>query len=83
MNLIFASKLGFKVRQTNVSAQKIDGINWETYKMVFHLFRVWQRWWKEIFEEILLLVDVKLDIVLGMPFLTISYANVQFQAQDL
>ncbi len=39
--------------------------------------------WERFFEESFLLADVKSDIVLGMPFLTISNADVDFQAQDL
>ncbi len=38
---------------------------------------------ERFFEESFLLADVKSDIVLGMPFLTMSNANVDFQAQDL
>ena len=35
------------------------------------------------FEESFLLADVKLKIVLKMPFLTMSNANVDFQARNL
>ncbi len=35
------------------------------------------------FEESFLLADVKLDIMLEMSFLTISNADIDFQAQDL
>lgn len=38
---------------------------------------------KRFFKESFLLADVKPDIVLGMSFLTMSNANVDFQAQDL
>ncbi len=38
---------------------------------------------ERIIEESFLLADVKSDIVLGMPFLTMSNANVDFQAWDL
>ncbi len=38
---------------------------------------------ERFFEESFLLADVKPDIVLGMPFLTMSNANVDFQARDL
>ncbi len=38
---------------------------------------------ERFFEESFLLVDVKPNIVLGMPFLTMSNADVNFQAQDL
>ena len=38
---------------------------------------------KRFFEESFLLADIKLDIVLGMLFLTMSNTDVDFQAQDL
>ncbi len=38
---------------------------------------------ERVFRESFLLADVKPDIVLGMPFLTMSNANIDFQARDL
>ncbi len=38
---------------------------------------------ERFFEENFLLADVRPDIVLGMPFLTMSNADVNFQAWDL
>ena len=38
---------------------------------------------ERFFEKSFLLADVSLDIVLGMPFLTMSNADINFQAQDL
>ncbi len=38
---------------------------------------------ERFFEESFLLADVRLDIVLGIPFLTMSNADVDFQAWDL
>ncbi len=38
---------------------------------------------ERFFEKSFLLIDVKPDIVLGMSFLTISNANIDFQAWDL
>ena len=38
---------------------------------------------EKFFEESFLLANVKSDIVLGMPFLTMSNADVDFQAWDL
>ena len=38
---------------------------------------------ERFFEESFLLADVKPDIVLRMPFLTMNNANIDFQAQDL
>ncbi len=38
---------------------------------------------EKFFKESFLLADVKSDIVLGMPFLTMNNANIKFQAWDL
>ncbi len=56
----------------------------ETYGIVISTFFVLDKDERErFFEESFLLADVKPDIVLGMPFLTISNADVNFQARDL
>ncbi len=52
--------------------------------MVVSTFSVSDKDGKErFFEESFLLANVKPDIVLGMPFLTMSNADVDFQARDL
>ncbi len=38
---------------------------------------------ERFFEESFLLADVSPDVVLGMPFLTMNNADVDFQARDL
>ncbi len=84
MSQAFAQQLGLKIRKTNVGAQKIDGTTLETYKIVVSTFSVSNKDGRErFFEESFLLADVSPDIVLGMPFLTMSNADVDFQARDL
>ena len=84
MSLAFASQLGLKIWKTNVGAQKIDGTTLETYGMVVFIFSVSDKDSKErLFEEGFLLADVNPDVVLGMPFLTMNNADVDFQAWDL
>ena len=39
--------------------------------------------WEKFFEKSFLLADVKPEVVLGMLFLTMSNANIDFQAQNL
>ena len=52
--------------------------------MIVSTFSVSDKDGKErIFEESFLLADVKLDIVLRMSFLTMSNADINFQARDL
>ena len=66
---------------TNVEAQKIDGITLETYGIVVCTFSVLDKDGRErFFEKSFLLADVKPDIVLGIPFQTISNIDIDFQA---
>ncbi len=83
MSQAFAHQLGLTIRKTNIGAQKIDDTTLETYGIVVSTFFVSDKDGKErFFEENFLLADVKSDIVLGMPFLTISNADIDFQAWD-
>ncbi len=84
MSQTFVQLLGFKIRKTYVEAQKIEGTTLETYEMVVSTFSVSDKDRRErFFEESFLLANVRPDIVLGKPFLTMSNANVDFQARDL
>ncbi len=84
MSQAFAHHLGLTIRKTNVGAQKIDGTTLKTYGIVVSTFSVLNKDRKErFFEESFLLADIKPDIVLGIPFLTMSNADVDFQARDL
>ena len=80
----FAQQRGFKICNTNVRAQKIDGTILETYGIVVSTFSVSDKDGKErFFEESFLLADVSPDIMLKMLFLIMNNADVDFQARDL
>ncbi len=84
MSQAFAQQLGFKIRNTNVGAQKIDGTTLEIYEIIVSTFSVSDKGGRErFFKESFLLADVRPDLVLGMPFLTMSNADIDFQARDL
>ncbi len=84
MNLAFAQQLGLKICKTNVGAQKIDGTTLETYGMIVSTFSVSDKdGRKSFFKESFLLADISPEIVLEMPFLTMSNADVDFQSRDL
>ncbi len=84
MSQALAHQLGLKIRKTNVGAQKIDGITLETYEIVVSTFSMLNKDGRErFFEENFLLAAIKPDIVIEMFFLTMSKANIYFQAQDL
>ena len=84
MSQVFAHQLGLTIWKTNVGAQKIDGTTLEIYGMVVSIFSMLDKDSRErFFEESFLLADVKQEIILRMLFLTMSNANVDFQARNL
>ena len=77
MTLGYASNLGLKVRPTNLRAQKINGSTLETFEMVLASFQVEDMLKKaRFFQEMFLLADLSIKVVLQMPFLTLSNANI-------
>ena len=84
MTLAYASKLGFKFYHINVGAQKIKGSILETFGMVLVNFQVEDKLGRvRFFQETFLLADISVKVVLGMPFLTFSNANIQFVKKKL
>ena len=84
MHPTFAERLGLVVRTTNVGVQKIDGTTLETYGMVVAAFSVNDQADRvRFFEETFLVANVSPDVVLGMPFLTLSGANIDFLKKEL
>ena len=78
MSPAYAKRLGLKTWKTNVGAQKIDGSALETFGMVIADFRVEDKSGRpRFFQETFLVADTKFEVVLGMPFLKISNANVR------
>ena len=79
MSPAYAEKLGLKTRKTNVGAQKIDGSTLETFGMVIADFQVEDKSGRpRFFQETFLVADTKFEVILGMPFLKISNADVAF-----
>ena len=77
-------KLGLPVRPTDVGAQKIDGTMLDTFGMVVTAFSVTDKANRvRFFEETFLVANVSPEIVLGIPFLTLSDADVNFSGQKL
>ena len=80
----YISKLGLKVRPTNVRAQKINGSTFETFEMVLASFQVEDTLGRaHFFQKIFLLTDLSIEVVLGMPFLTLSNADIKFAQKEL
>ena len=80
----FAKELGLPIRPTDVGAQKIDGTTLKSYRMVVAAFSVEDKANRvRFFEETFLVANVSPEVVLGMPFLTLSGADVDFLDREL
>ena len=82
--LTFVKELGLFIRPTDVRAQKIDGTTLNTYGMVVTVFSITDKANRvRFFEKSFLVANVSLKVVLGMPFLILSSANVNFLDREL
>ena len=80
----FVKQLGLPIRPTDVGAQKIDGTTLDTHGMVVVAFSVEDKANRvRFFEETFLVANVSPKVVLGMPFLTLSGADVDFSGREL
>ena len=77
MILIYAAKLGLKLHLTTVVAQKIDSSTLKTFGMVLATFQMKDKLGKaRFFQETFLVANINAKIVLGIPFLTFSNADI-------
>ena len=84
MHPSFAKQLGLPIQPTDVGAQKIDGTALDTHGMVVAAFLVEDKANQvRFFEETFLVANVSPEIVLGMPFVTLSGADVDFLDREL
>ena len=84
MTPAFAAKLGLSTQSRNVGAQKIDGSTLKTYGMTIAGFSIQDGLGKiRFFEDTVLLGDTSIDVVLEMPFLSLSNADVQFNTGNI
>ena len=79
MHPTYTMKLGLRTRKIVIGAQKIDESHMDTFGMVItnysvkdKLGRIW------FFQKTFLLANIGLEVVLGMPFLTLSKADIRF-----
>ena len=79
MNPAYAKKLGILVRKIDVGAQKIDGSYLDTFGMATAGFLLQDKLGKvRFFQETFLVADTRMEVVLGMPFLILSNADIRF-----
>ena len=80
----FAKQLGLPIRLIDFGAQKIDGTTLDTYGMVVAAFlKINKANQVRFFEETFLVANVSSEVVLGMLFLTLSDADVDFLSREL
>ena len=83
MNPAFASKLGLSIRPTGIGAQKIDGSALKTYGMTIARLSIQDKSGRaQFFEKTFLLADTSMGVVLGMLFLALSNADIQFDTES-
>ncbi len=79
MTPAYATRLGFTTRKTSIGAQKIDGSPLETYGMASARFSIQDSLERvRFFEETFLLADTSMEVVLKIPFLSLSNVDVEF-----
>ncbi len=79
MTPAYAAELGLTTRKTSVGAQKIDASLLKTYSMASASFLLQDSLGRvQFFKETFLLADTSMEVVLGMPFLSLSNADVKF-----
>ena len=84
MHPAFAKKLGLVVQTTNFGTQKIDGTIFEAYEMVVAAFSITNQVDRvRFFEEIFLVANVSPEVVLGIPFFSLSDTNINFSKRKL
>ena len=80
----YAAKLGLKVRKTDIGTQKIDSSTLEIFEMVLADFYLEDKLGRaQFFQKTFLLANISTEVVLGLPFLTLSNADVQFLEKKL
>ena len=83
MTPAISAKLGLSIWPTGIGAQKIDGSALKTYGMVIAGFLIQDKTGKiQFFEKTFLLADTSIEVVLGMPFLALSNADIQFDTES-
>ena len=80
----FSKQLGLPIWPTDVGVQEIDGTTLVINGMVVAAFSVVDKAnWVKFFEKTFLVANVSPKVVLGMLFLTLSGAHIDFSGREL
>lgn len=84
MSPAYIKKLWLQIRPTNIKAQNIDKLHLDIFGMIIvgfllqdKLRKIW------FFQKIFLVINTRIEVVLGMLFLTFSGANLRFVKKEL
>ena len=73
-----------RIQKTDVEAPKINGSSLNIFKIVITGFLIQDKLGKaRFFQKIFLVADTRMDIVLRMPFFTLSNADIWFTEGEL
>ena len=79
ISLCYTKKWVLKILKTNIKTQKIDSSTLKTFKIVIINFKKEDKIGRpRFFQKKFLVVNIKFEVILGMPFLKISNINVLF-----
>lgn len=80
----FAEKLGFRIYQTNMNVQKLNGSRLDSDKMIIGLFQVNDKDKKShFFKKTFLLPNTNMDILFQLLFLILSKIKMNFNNEAL
>lgn len=75
----FAKRLDICIQKIDIGTQKINGSHLKIFGMAINIFEVQNKAKKSLyFEKIMLLVDIIMNIALGMSFLILSNIKIIF-----
>lgn len=79
MTPAYALKLDFRVRHTNIRANKIDGPIFEAFKMVLASIQMGDKLRRaQFFQKTFLLANISMEVIFEILFLTLSNSDIQF-----
>ena len=77
MTPAYTKQLDLQIQKTDVKAQKIDGSLLRTFRMIIAGFQVEDKLGRaRFFQESFLLAEISMEVVLEMPFLALSNADI-------
>ena len=84
MTLAYTKQLGIWTQKTDVGAPKIDGLNLDTFEIIIAGFQVINKLdMTRFFQKTFLLANTMMEVVLKIPFLTLSNVDIQFAEKEL